>query len=160
MTELIDTLQAILSAQTGSGLELEGLNIILHENAGLKSDGLVIRREREDVISQAQKFKAVQGRVGLTVMMIIDKRSGSALEYQEKEDQAEVWARKVEKVIMANPGLALDPEYSNGFTQRIELTEISSKEYGTVEDQAGWWIFCKMILNVQYFYRNGTIARS
>lgn len=160
MNELIDTIHALLTPHTAAGQALEGLTILQHDMEGLKDNCLVIRREREDMIAQAQKLKTVTGNVSLVCMMAINQRSGSSTVWRTAEKAAETWARLVEKLIMANPSLTLAPDYANGFTKSYEDTHFISKEYGTVEEQGAWWVFCKTTLQVKYIYRDGSIARN
>lgn len=160
MNELVNTLHGILTPHLAAGQALEGLTILQHDMEGLKDNCLVIRREREDMISQARKLKTVTGNVALVAMMQINQRSASATVWRTAEQAAETWARKVEKIIMANPALALLPDYEDGFTRSYEDTHFISKEYGTMEEQGAWWVFCKATLQVKYIYRDGSIARN
>jgi len=160
MNELITTLHGILTPHTASGQLLEGLTIIRHDHEGWKDNCLLLRRDREDTISQAGKIKTVNGRVQLIPAVHINQRSGATLLYTEAEEQAETWARKVERVIMANPSLILEPDFAQGFTQFYEDTQINAKEYAIGERQGAFWAYCEMTLNVKYIYRDGSIARS
>lgn len=160
MKALIDTLYGILQPHTAVGQTLEGLTILRHDHEGLKENTLLLRRDREDMISQAGKIKVVTGRVLLIPAMLINQRNGGALLYTAAEDAVEVWAKETERVIMANPSLILDPDFPNGFTQFYEDTHVLSKEYNLGERQGAFWAFCEMTLQVKYIYRDGSIARS
>ncbi len=159
MNELIDTIHAILTAETGVGELLNGLNILRNENEGLLNPAAVIRRDREETIEQTNRYKAVTGHVRITVLSVIEKVNGDTSNWRTAESTAETWARKIEKIIMRNPNLTT-VTYTNGFTAWEQETQVESKQYGFGVEQGSWWAYAELALRVNYIYRDGDIAVS
>lgn len=158
MTELITTLVALLTAETGVGELLEGLTIRKNEHEGVVTNCCVVRRGNERRIQQLGRVKKVDGRVFISTLMAVDKVIGTGDKWETAAAAAETWARKVEKVIMRNPNLVLAPTYPNGFTAQEQETEVENIRYGFGVDNSTWYAFAEMELKVHYLYRDGAVA--
>lgn len=158
MTELINTLAAILNAETDTGELLEGLTILKNEHEGIVNNCCVIRRGNERRIEQVQKVKKVQGTVFISTLVAVDKIVGTGSKWETAAADAATWQRKVEKVIMRNATLILAATFPNGFTTQEEFTEVENIRFGFGVENSSWYAFAEMELRLHYLYRDGVIA--
>lgn len=165
MKEFADVVYEILNAEThaavppGDAGSLFGLKILRDEHESLTTANCGITWGTETAISMAGPIRHVQGTLPLFISIEVSKKAAThtGLEWYNARSLAETWARKVEKVIGANPKLVATG-YSSGFTRFPQNTHISLLDFAYQIINAANMAVCRMDLTAQYTYHNGVIS--
>lgn len=158
MDDIITAIEEILTAETGSGGDLEDFSITKEENE-IPKDAVkvvVISPVDEEFIENVKaSYEIVKGSLFLTVMVKVDKSVVNR--YQAASKSARQEAAAVRKVVYASPTL-VSTTFPNGLVCDDNYTRITRQLYGYGAEDGVWYAWARLSFSTKYIYRNGIIT--